>query len=297
VRLLSALIVMPLLGCLSYHRGPMTGEPAGATFADVEGARVRYVDTGGDGPAVVLLHGFASSLETWDRVIPALARHHRVLALDLKGFGWSDRPEGDYSPAAQARLVLALMRARGIERAAIVGHSWGAGIALQVALAAPQQVSRLALYDAWVYQEQLPPFFLWAHTAGVGETLFALFYDQRVDERLAPAFYDQRFVTEELVEAVERSLERPGTRAAALAAVRGQNYGAVQHRYREIGQPVLLLWGQEDTVTPVVIGERLARDLPAARLIRYPRCGHFPMIEAEAGSTAALAAFLDEDVK
>jgi pimeloyl-ACP methyl ester carboxylesterase len=272
----------------------MPGEPKTATFADVEGARVRYLDTGGDKPAVVLVHGFASSLETWDTVVPELGKTHRVLAMDMKGFGWTDRPDGDYSPAAQARIVLALMSQRGIERAALVAHSWGASIALAVAMKAPERVSRLALYDAWVYEAQLPAFFHWSRADGVGETLFNLYYKERPAEKMALAFYDKSFVTEEFVDAVEAALDRPGTVAAALAAVRGQRYAEVEHRYRKIRQKTLLLWGREDAVTPVSYGERLVRDLPNAQLSVYPRCGHFPMLEAREESTRELIAFLAE---
>ena len=287
-------IAFLLTGCLAFHRGPMPGEPAGATFADVDGARVRYVDVG-KGPAVVLIHGFASSLETWNGVVPRLAKSHRVIALDLKGFGWTDRPAGDYSPEAQAKLVLDLLTQRGVDRAAFVGHSWGASVALAAALAAPQRVSRLALYDAWAYEEQLPSFILWSRVPGVGEALFGLWYDQRPDERLAAAFYDKRFVTEDLAEAVDRALKRPGTKAAALAAARGQRFRALQSRYREIAQPTLLLWGKEDRVALCSVGVRLASDLPNAKLTVFPRCGHFPMIEAADASGDALAAFLDAD--
>ena len=70
-----------------------------------------------------MIHGFAASLDTWKGIIPELARTHRVLALDLKGFGWTDRPEGDYSPTAQARIVLGLLSQRGIDRASVVAHS------------------------------------------------------------------------------------------------------------------------------------------------------------------------------
>ncbi|MFO0761009.1 MAG: alpha/beta fold hydrolase, partial [Byssovorax sp.] len=119
--LAAAALAAPLLaGCLSFHQGAMEGEPKTARFAQVEGARVRYVDVG-KGPPVVLIHGFASSLETWDFLIPELSKTHRVVAMDLKGFGWTDRPEGDYSPTAQAKIVLALMKDRGIEKADIVG--------------------------------------------------------------------------------------------------------------------------------------------------------------------------------
>jgi pimeloyl-ACP methyl ester carboxylesterase len=108
------------------------------------------------------------------------------------------------------------------------------------------------------------------------------------------AFYDKRYVTEELVDAVEKALDRPGTTAAALAAVRGQRFLAVQSRYRSITQPTLLLWGREDTVTPLKYGERLSLDLPHAKLVVYPRCGHFPMIEAKSASDAELIDFLTE---
>jgi len=286
-----ALLLLPFVaGCLSFHRGPMPGEPPGATFAEIDGVRLRYRD-GGSGPAVVLLHGFASSLETWLGLIPELERDHRVIALDLKGFGWSDRPEGDYSPAAQARLVLSLLDRLGVGEFDLAGHSWGCSVALALALEAPRRVRRLALYDAWVFSDQLPTFFHWSRAPGVGEALFALFYNERPAEKLELAFFDPDAVPETLVEEVERALARPGTRAAALQAVRGQRFEEMEDRYREVRQPVLLLWGREDAVSPVSVGERLLRLLPDARLRIYPRAGHFPMIEAGADSTRDLARF------
>jgi pimeloyl-ACP methyl ester carboxylesterase len=241
-----------------------------------------------------LLHGVASSLETWQPVLPEITGKQRALALDLKGFGWTDRPPGDYSPRAQAELVFALMDQRGIDRAAVVAHSWGSSVALEMALRRPERISRLALYDAWVYEEQLPSTFHWARSGGLGEFLFELFYKERPAEKMALAFHDRRYLTEELVSAVEAALERPGTTAAALAAVRGQRYARVQHRYREVRQPTLLLWGREDRVTPLSVGERLLNDLKSAKLVVYPRCGHFPMIEAASRSNADLVAFLRE---
>ena len=295
MRSLLTLALAPWMsGCLSFHRGSMPGEPADATYTTLEGTRVRYLDEG-QGPPVVLIHGFASSIEAWGGVIPVLRERHRVLALDLRGFGWTDRPPGDYSPEAQARLVLALMDQRGIDRAAVVAHSYGASVALQMALSAPQRVSRVALYDAWVYSSQLPPFFHMARADGIGEAMFAVWYGERAEDRIALAFYDRSFVTQALVDDVNRALARPGTHAAALAAVRSMRYEHSEARYREIRVPALLLWGREDRVTPLSVGERLSRDLPASRLVVYPQCGHFPMIEHAAQSTAELARFLEEE--
>jgi pimeloyl-ACP methyl ester carboxylesterase len=281
----------PRAGRFAFHCGPLPAEPRSAKFAEVGGARVRYVDLG-EGPAVVLVHGFASSLDTWAHVAPMLARRHRVLAFDLKGFGWSDRPEGDYSPRAQAELLLEFLAWRGVDRAALVGHSFGASVVLQAALLMPLVVDRLALYDAFVYQEQLPSFFHWSRIGGVGEALFALFYRERPEERIRLAFHDRRFVTPHLVDDVERALDRPGTLAAALETVRACDYTAIQARYRSVSAPALILWGREDRVTPLAFGQRLARDLVGARFAVYPHCGHFPMIEGAKESTSDLAEFL-----
>lgn len=292
-RVLPALALAVLgSGCLHFHNGPMPGEPKDATFATIEGARVRYVDVG-EGPTVVMLHGFASAIENWAAVMPRLVKDHRIIALDLKGFGWTDRPLGDYSPLAQAKLVKALLDERGVEGPlAIVAHSWGSSVALAFALAYPDRVERIALYDAWVYEDQLPSMFHMARAKGLGEFLYGAFYTERFEERLALGFYDPELITQRFVEDVERALERPGTRAAALEAVRGMRFDEMAGRYRTISAPTLLLWGRDDVVTPVSIGERLVRALPNAKLNVYPRCGHFPMIEAVSESTRDLQAFL-----
>lgn len=301
-----AALALSLSGCLGFHAGPAPNEPKeGAlgpmTWKTVEGARVRYVDLPASekdsGKPVVFIHGFASVLESFLPVIAEVRKTHRVVAMDLKGFGLTDRPPpseggGDYSPPAQAKLVVGLMDQLGVETADLVAHSWGSSIALQIALDDPARIGKIALYDAWVYEEQIPTFFMWSRADGIGEALFSLYYDQLPDEKIALGFYDRSLVTEALVEGVERELDAPGTTAAALAAVRGQKYTEVQKRYPTIKQPVLLLWGREDKVTTLNFGERLSKELPNARLVVYPQCGHFPMIEAAAPSTREVLEFL-----
>gem|GEM_PF-233977 len=290
---LGVVIAVACTGCLSWHAGPMPGEPKNARFVTVENTRVRYIDRG-TGPVVVMLHGFASSLDTWRPLLPALQGRHRVIALDLKGFGWTDRPAGDYSPQAQAKLVLAVLAKRGVDRFALVGHSWGSSVALAVALAARERVTKIALYDAWALDEQIPSFFRWARQPAIGEALFALFYDQRATDRMVLAFHDASRLDQPLAEAVDRALQRPGTKRAALAAVRGHTFATMQSRYRLLEMPVLLLWGADDRVAMPHHGRRLQRMLPHAQLRTYAQCGHFPMIEAKDASTADLVAFLAE---
>ena len=293
-----SLLFMSLLatGCLSFHSGPLPDEPADADFVEVDDTRVRYLDVG-EGPPVVLLHGFNATLNTWDPVIPELEEHHRVLALDMRGFGWSERPEDqDYSPQGQAQLVFEFLDERGVQDASIVAHSWGASVALAMALERPERVRRLALYSAWVFEEQLPTFFFWSRASGLGEALFALFYRERPADKMSQAFYDPTIMTQELVDETTEMLHRPGTLAAALEATRGQRYEDVEHRYEEVDQPTLLLWGREDNVTTLAAGERLSTELPNATLEVFPRCGHFPMLEAEHASNRRLAEFLAQEI-
>ncbi len=287
-------VAIACTGCASFHAGKLPGTPADATFVDVDGISVRYREAG-TGPAVVLIHGYGASADHWAPVIPALAVHHRVIAIDLKGFGWTSRPDGDYSPAAQAQLVWHVLDKLGVTDVAIVGHSWGSSVALSMAVTHPVRVRRVALYSAYVYDEQVPSFFRWAEKPGIGEALFTLFYRQRIEDRAPLAYYDERWVTQARVERVEDELSRDGTVAAALAVAREHHFADLHAKLRGFSRPVLLLWGENDEVTPIQYGERLAAELPNARLVRFPRCGHIPMVEAHNPSTRELAMFLSRD--
>lgn len=292
---LAAAATALVFGCAGFHPGPLPGAPEDATFVDVDGVHVHYRAVG-DGPAVVLIHGYSASIDLWRPVQDALAARHRVIAIDLKGFGWTSRPAGDYSPAAQARLVWGVLDRLGVEDVALVGHSWGSSIALAMTLERPARVRRIALYAAYVFEAQVPSFLRWARVDGVGEALFALYYRERVEDRVGIAYHDPRFVTQARVEHVERELGRPGAVAAALAAARGQRFTGQERRYGEIRQPALLLWGDDDLVTPLRHGQRLARVLPDAELEVYAACGHIPMVEAFHPTTRDLSRFLAADV-
>ncbi|MEO8700617.1 MAG: alpha/beta fold hydrolase [Kofleriaceae bacterium] len=291
--LLAAAALGLLAGCPQFHADKLPGAPADATFVEVDGVHVRYREAG-SGPAVVLVHGYSASSDSWLPVIPALAASHRVIAVDLKGFGWSSRPDGDYSPAAQAQLVWAVLDRLRVTDVAIVGHSWGSSVALAMAVAKPQRVRRVALYSAYVYDDQVPSFFRWAEKSGLGELLFGLYYRERIEDRAALAYYDERWVTQARVEKLEADMARPGTVAAALATARRHQFGQLHDQLHGFDKPVLLLWGDNDQVTPVRFGQRLVGELAHADLKTYPRCGHVPMVEAPQ-STRDLAAFLAVD--
>ena len=284
------LLALSLCGCLKFQQGPLTEVPSSATFLEMDGHRIRYVDEG-KGPVVLLIHGFGSNLGVWDHVRKRLKKEHRVIAIDLLGFGYSDRPKADYSHGAQARRVVAIMDRLGVKKAALVGHSWGAAVALELARAQPKRITRLALYNAWVYANQQPTLFYWSRASGVGEALIWLFYSEQAEKRLEQSFYNPERLSHQMVVETEAAMARDGAGAVALAVVRGQRFEESEKHYHEVKQPTLILWGRQDHIALLSVGVRLSNQLPKARLKVFEQCGHFTMLEAP-NSTLVLADFL-----
>lgn len=291
-----AAIALPLAAasCATFQRAPIDfGVPA-ASYHESEGRGRTFVLDRGEGPAILLIHGYGSAHVVYLSLIDRLvAAGYRVLAVDLPGFGLSDRREGDYSPQALATLLVEILDARGVGQADVIAHSWGSSIALRLALDHPARVRRLVLTSAWVYEEQLNPFIRWARVRGVGEALYTLFYRERAADRYEMSWYaPELFVTQGAVDAVERMLARPGTVRAALEAARQMRYDEVQRRYHELENETLLVWGRFDEVSPIEIGHRLEVDLPNARLVVLDRCGHVPMVERAGAYNHEVLAFL-----
>jgi pimeloyl-ACP methyl ester carboxylesterase len=288
--LLAAVLLAQLAGCPQFQTAPVRYAAPESAFMVVKGRRIHFVDRGDKAkPAILFIHGFASSLVVWKRLVKALEGDYRVLALDLPGFGFSDKRRGDYSPQGLADLTASFLAQRGVTRAHVVAHSWGSSVALALAHRHKQRVGRLALLGAWVYDDQIVPFLRWSKVRGLGEMLFSLFYKQRVGDRFSLAFYEpERFVHHKAVIHVRKTLNRPGAVRAALAATRQQRLAALEKHYTRINHPTLLLWGREDGVARLKYGERLSRELSQARLRVLPRCGHFPMMEAYGATLNAL---------
>ncbi len=294
--LLPLLGCLLLTGCLSWQQAPL--QDAGERYVSVGSADLRYQDTGW--PAVeetadiplLFVHGFGSSLETWELVAPLLCQTRRCVSLDLPGFGLSSKYQQPYDADDMVRHVLGLMDQLDLDRVAMVAHSYGCSVALALAGEHPGRVRRLVISDGFTYADQMPWFFAWSRPAGLGELLFGLFYDQQLDWRIPLSFHNREMVSHEMVLRAYEALRRPGTQAAALAVVRGLDLAEAEARYGALPHHVLIVWGREDTVTPLRYGERLAQHLPRASLSVVPFAGHFPMVEAPGMYAEQVSTFL-----
>jgi pimeloyl-ACP methyl ester carboxylesterase len=251
-------------------------------FATVEGHRLRYVRVG-SGPAVVLVHGFGSSLYTWKSILPALSPAHEVIALDLPGFGESDLPP-DLSFGELPAAVLGLMDRQGIERAALVGSSMGGAVVAVVAAERPERVDALVLIDSAGFNLEPvdQPAMVRLATSPAAGLLERLPGKRLVVERaLREVFHDERHVTDERLAEYLAGAQRPGgfaARRSLLLSLVGRT-GVVKQRLSRIQAPTLVIWGREDRWVPLAHADLFVDAIPNARKVVLESCGHLPQEE------------------
>ncbi|MCX7860597.1 MAG: alpha/beta hydrolase [Chloroflexus sp.] len=254
----------------------------------VDGFRLRVL-TAGQGPAVLLLHGFVVSADDWIPTIQILAAAgYQAIAPDALGFGKSDKPGGAvYTLRRYADLNAGVLIAFGVERAAVVGHSMGGKHALATTILHPQRVERLVIADSEGFM-QLPLFMRKGGTLPfLGEAITSLAaFPFVVKMQLRAAFANpDRYITPELVARGQQTLSDPAIRRTMVSLSRFYDANDLRGsglwpRLAEITQPTLIIWGKDDHLFPVRCAAEAHRALPHARLEIIPNCGHFPMIEA-----------------
>ncbi|MDE2394607.1 MAG: alpha/beta fold hydrolase [Burkholderiales bacterium] len=273
--------------------------PPPSDFTEVEGQFVHYRDEGprADATPLVLLHGLASSLHTWEGWVARLKQSHRVITLDLPGCGLSGpNPRGDYRDAADARFVLALLDHLGVRRFEIGGNSLGGEIAWHIALLAPQRVARLVLVDsAGLPFEGRGVALAWglARIPGIG-----LLFDQAlprplVEQALRSVYGHPERVTRELVDRYDELLLREGNRRALIERLRQHREGADAAQVATLNLPTLILWGGRDTLIPPAVGRRFQAAIAGSRLVVFDDLGHVPQEEDPGRTVAPVLAFLD----
>ncbi len=275
---------------------PLKFQPVGAGDEAVKLA----IHESGTGKPIVLIHGLGASSFTWHKIVPELAKTNRVIAIDLKGFGLSDKPlDGRYSILDQARLVEDYITRNRLHGVTLIGHSYGGGVALAVALnemdAGKHQIERLVLIDSVAYPQPLPFFFQLLRMPLIGQLGISLIPPEiQMERALAVAYYEDAKVTSETVSNYASALHSEGGRHALLSTINSldpDQADAFSRRYHELKLPALLLWCEKDRIVPLKFGKRLARDLPDARIDVIEDCGHIPHEEQPEETLRAIQRF------
>ena len=256
-------------------------------FALIDGVRVHYQEAGAkDSPPLLLIHGFTASNFVWnDVLLPIAAAGFRVIAPDLVGFGFSGKPkQGEYTIDAQGRMIVGLMNHLGIERAILVGSSYGGAVAATCALDDAGRVERLVLVDAVIndYAKRRPLLRL-AALPLMGDLISPLMLGSRKlihsQMRKGYAPENMHLFDEERMTAHHRPLRAANTQRATLRTLRRWSAKRIEQEAHRIEQPTLLIWGEGDPEIPVAHGRRLFEKMPNSRLVVFRQCGHMPMEE------------------
>ncbi|MFA5890260.1 MAG: alpha/beta fold hydrolase [Actinomycetota bacterium] len=272
------------------------------THATIHGNRIGYRTTG-QGPAIVLIHGMAGSSETWEPIMPALAAHGTIIAPDLLGHGASAKPRGDYSLGSQAAGIRDLLVALGHERATIVGHSLGGGIAMQFAYQFPERCERLALVSSGGLGREVSVLLRALSVPGAEYVLAAGYAPFVLKAGAAVASWLGKLGLRPAPAAAEiwrsyASLTDPEARAAFIHTLRavvdlgGQRVSARDRLYLTSEMPTLIVWGDGDPFIPVAHALAAHEAMPGSRLEILPESGHYPHRDAPERFAALLCDFL-----
>jgi pimeloyl-ACP methyl ester carboxylesterase len=269
---------------------------------ELHGHRVIY-RMAGSGPPVVLIHGMVNSSRHWEPVALRLAEDHTVIAPDLIGHGDSAAVRGDYSLGAHASSIRDLLAVLGVERATIVGHSLGGGIAMQFFYQFPQRTERLALISSGGLGREVSPLLRGAAMPGAAAALWAAAHPRLLDSlaTLGERMRERGRGIGVYLVAIARALaplRQAGARRAFLQTLRsvidfrGQHVSARDRLYLLDGFPTLIVWGERDHTIPLAHGRRAHEAIPGSRFETLPRAAHFPHIEDPEGLADALLEFL-----
>jgi pimeloyl-ACP methyl ester carboxylesterase len=269
---------------------------------ELHGHRVIY-RIAGNGPAVVLVHGMVNSSRHWEPVALRLADEYTVIAPDLIGHGDSAAVRGDYSLGAHAASIRDLLAAIGIDRATIVGHSLGGGVAMQFFYQFPQRTERLVLVSSGGLGREVSPLLRGAALPGASALVWLAAHPglmtglDRAGEGLRKRGSAKGAFLQALVRAL-RPLEEPGARKAFLQTLRsvidfhGQRVSARDRLYLLAPMPTLIVWGERDNTIPLAHGRDAHHAVPGSRFETLPRAAHFPHLEDPEGLAEVLRDFL-----
>jgi len=266
----------------------------GGDYVEAAGAKLRVKVSGPhDAPAVILLHGFAASLDTWDPWAAALSRNYRIIRFDLPGFGLTGPdPTGDYTDQRTVLILAALMDRLGVQRASLIGNSLGGKIAWNFAVAYPDRVQKLILISPDGFAS---PGFEYGKRPKLPVLLRLLPYVMprpMLRMNLAVAYADKSRLTNATLTRYDDLMRAPGDRTAMLARMQQVMLQNPEPLLRRIHSPTLILWGEQDGMIPFSNSADYMRDIPNAKLVALPGLGHVPFEEAPAQSLPPVEAFL-----
>lgn len=304
--ILGAIVLLLIVGIVAVWAPDRSAEdlsgrwaPPPSQFLMVDGMKVHVRDEGprDDPQPVVLLHGTSSSLHTWDGWARVLQAKHRVIRVDLPGFGLTGpTPDGNHHMPVYSHFVASLMDGLQIQRAVLAGNSLGGYVAWKTAVDYPDRVSKLILVDSAGYATtaaSVPIGFRLAQIPMLSGLMANILPRRVIESSLRNVYGDPSKITSELIDRYYELTLRAGNRKSLGARFSQNKAGEFEAQIARIQQPTLLIWGGLDRLIPPENAEKFHRDIANSQVVMFDKLGHVGHEEDPAATVAAAQAFLD----
>lgn len=239
----------------------------------------------GTGDSLILIHGFAASSYSWRFIEKSFKQKYKVISIDLKGFGLSDKPlDTKYSVEDQAKIICEFISQNNLSNITLIGHSFGGAVSLVTYLIMNNQdtnnIKKLILIDTACYVQQLPDYILLLRIPILNK-LSLSFIPSTLNAKfvLQKAFYDNNKINREMINTYGFYLNLPGSHHALIQTanmIASEIIKYYSQMYKSIHIPVLIIWGEEDEIIPISVGKKLHNNIPNSLFYSIKQCGHNP---------------------
>jgi len=288
--LLTIMVCICLGGCGLFVKRIPSGEIPIATpaardqFIKVGDVNYHYAEYPGQGPDVLMVHGWSSSTYTWETVAPELQKKgYHVWSIDMQGFGWTDKPHGvGYDPLTLMQGVKAWMDAVGLKKVIYVGNSLGGGVGVLLSVEYPEAIDQLVLIDAAIYPHKKPFIVALAGIPGASIGGKMIFGRWMISSNLKEVFHHADWVTDEGIDAYYTRMRTDGALDAMISIVKALDFKKLDpyvQRANQIKMRTLIIHGKNDIWIPIEDSYALRRQIPHSVMVVIPDCGHVPQEE------------------
>ena len=243
-------------------------------FIQIDGHKIRYLESGSSKGTLVLIHGLGASAERWDKVIPTFAKDYHVIVPDLIGFGYSDKPLVDYTPEFFSEFLGKFFIESGIEKPYVIGSSLGGQITAEYASSNPDNIEKLILVSPAGVMKQSTP--------ALDAYIMAALYPNEQSAKNAFEMMEGsgHEVDAKIVQGFIERMQLPNAKLAFMSTILGlKNADVITKKLHSILAPTLIIWGGNDPVIPIQHADEFVSSIKDCRFFRMDGCGHTPYVQ------------------
>ena len=256
-------------------------------FIQIDGNKIRYLESGSSNDTLVLVHGLGASAERWEKVIPEFSKKYRVVVPDLIGFGYSDKPLADYTPEFFSEFLKKFFNAADIKRPYLIGSSLGGQVTAEYSAANPDDIEKLILVSPAGVMKQSTP----ALDAYIMAALYPSEQSAKNAFEMMEGSGDE--VDEKIVQGFIERMQLPNAKLAFMSTILGlKNSEIITTKLNSIQIPTLIIWGSSDPVIPIQHADAFVSSIKDCRFYRMDGCGHTPYVQDPTHFSSVVLNFL-----